>query len=156
MTEQNTAPQIVQPEDLPENLRAPAPKRGPGRPKGSGKAKATEGVKLHAVPKPMTPGQKQAEWQRLERELRAEALGVSVESLEPLEEPTENWREQLPKQQMSANPLFAGLYRLTGGHVCMAVADGSCVTAAPGTYVRLSAVDGRAVTARQIGVRVAD
>jgi hypothetical protein len=155
MTEQNTAPSFVQPEDLPENLRStePAPKRGPGRPK-----KAKEGVELRAVPKPMTPGQRQAEWQRLEREARAETLGVSVSSLEPLEEPKENWRESLPKQSTAANPLFAGLYRLTGGHVCMEIdkATNKCVTASPGTYVRLSAEDGRSVTARQIGVRVAD
>ena len=157
MTEANEAPKMP---EVPETTPATPVKRGPGRPKGSGKKAAESQAEplLRAVatptPEAAAAGLRQAEWQRLEREARAKRLGVTVDSLDVVESPEENWRESLPEEQPAADPLYAGIYRIVGGHVCMNA--GEMLTAKPGTKVRLGAADGRAVTELGIGVRIAD
>lgn len=141
--------------EVPETTSEAPVKRGPGRPKGSGKAKSDAGVPLHAVTTSAAEaGLRQAEWQRLEREARAKRLGVTAESLTVVESAEEDWQNSLPKVQPKADPLYAGVYRIVGGHVCMHASDS--LTAAPGTKVRLGAEDGRAITDLGIGVRIGD
>jgi hypothetical protein len=140
----------------PEVVSEPAPKRGPGRPKGSSK-KSTPVIeperKLRAVAEPTAEELQKQWWAAREREARAKQLGVSVEQLAPLpSQIEENWEQESQVHREPADPQYAGLYHLTGGAVCMNAAGNKY--ARPGTYVRLNAEDGKHVTERQIGVWV--
>lgn len=136
------------------------PKRGPGRPKGSKKVVETPVAetassqavdrKLRAVAEPTAEDLQRQTMRRLEREALAKTKGVSVAELEPLpEEIEENWRDAINTQQEVVDPVYAGLYHLKGGAVFLGPTERD--VARPGTYVRLSAKDGKHVVDRQIG-----
>jgi hypothetical protein len=104
---------------------------------------------LQAVP---ARSEAQQKWDAIERTQRARKMGVSVEALAEIENPTEDWQDDLGTAREPAGAEYAGLYHLKHGHLGVPRLSPDPILA--GRKVRLTADEGRCATESGVGGRI--